>query len=117
MTRKDPEGPRQTKKDPVRLSKLRQTIQAAFAASSFSSWFFRIPLVAPVKNLNIGHNEDLRPWNNDFMLRSGANIFVSQILVQGRCDRYLNSNSEFPLLSKYCHDLMLLLLGSECSDI
>ena len=30
--------PRRTKKDPVRLSKLRQTSQAAFAASSFSSW-------------------------------------------------------------------------------
>ena len=28
------------KKDPVRLSKLRQTSQAASAASSFSSWFF-----------------------------------------------------------------------------
>ena len=26
-------------KDPVRLSKLRQTSQAAFTASSFSSWF------------------------------------------------------------------------------
>ena len=35
----DPEGPRRTKKNPVRLSKLRQTSQAAFAASSFSSWF------------------------------------------------------------------------------
>ena len=28
-----------SKKDPVRLNKLRQTSQAAFAASSFSSWF------------------------------------------------------------------------------
>ena len=28
-----------TKEDPVRLCKLRQTSQAAFAASSFSSWF------------------------------------------------------------------------------
>ena len=27
-----------TKKDPTRLSKIRQTSQAAFAASSFSSW-------------------------------------------------------------------------------
>ena len=35
----DPEGPRRSKKDPVRLRKLRQTCQAAFAASSFSSWF------------------------------------------------------------------------------
>ena len=35
----DPEGPRRTQKDPVRLSKLRQTSQAAFAASSYSSWF------------------------------------------------------------------------------
>ena len=35
----DPEGPRRSKKDPVRLRKLRQTSQAAFAASSFSSWF------------------------------------------------------------------------------
>ena len=34
----DPEGPRRSKKDPVRLRKLRQTSQAAFAASSFSSW-------------------------------------------------------------------------------
>ena len=30
---------RGTQKDPVRLSKLRQTSQAAFAASSYSSWF------------------------------------------------------------------------------
>ena len=30
--------PRKSKKDPVRLRKLRQTSQAAFAASSFSSW-------------------------------------------------------------------------------
>ena len=35
----DLEGPRRSKKDPVRLRKLRQTSQAAFAASSFSSWF------------------------------------------------------------------------------
>ena len=35
----DPEGPRRSKMDPVRLRKLRQTSQAAFAASSFSSWF------------------------------------------------------------------------------
>ena len=34
-----PEGPRRSKKDPVRLRKLRQTSQAAFGASSFSSWF------------------------------------------------------------------------------
>ena len=34
----DPEGPRRSKKDPVRLRKLRQTSQAAFAASRFSSW-------------------------------------------------------------------------------
>ena len=36
MTQKDPEGPKRTKKNPVRLSKQRQTSQAAFAASSFS---------------------------------------------------------------------------------
>ena len=35
----DPEGPRRSKKDPVRLRNLRQTSQAAFAASSFASWF------------------------------------------------------------------------------
>ena len=34
----DPEGPKRSKKDPVRLRKLRHTSQAAFAASSFSSW-------------------------------------------------------------------------------
>ena len=34
----DPEGPRRSKKDPVRLRELRQTSKAAFAASSFSSW-------------------------------------------------------------------------------
>ena len=38
----DPEGPRRSKKDPVRLRKLRQTSQAAFAATSFSSWFSKI---------------------------------------------------------------------------
>ena len=31
----EPKGIRRTRKDPVRLSKLRQTGQAAFAASSF----------------------------------------------------------------------------------
>ena len=36
----DPKGPRRSKKDPVRVRKLRQTSQAAFAASSFSSWLF-----------------------------------------------------------------------------
>ena len=35
----DSEGLRRTQKDPIRLSKLRQTSQAAFAASSYSSWF------------------------------------------------------------------------------
>ena len=40
-TKKDPEGPRRTNKDPVMLSKLGQTSQAAFAASSFSSWFIK----------------------------------------------------------------------------
>ena len=44
------------------------------------------PIGAPVKIINIGHYEDLRPWNNNFMLRSGANIFVSQMLVQGPCE-------------------------------
>ena len=34
----DSEGPRRTQKEPVRLSQLSQTGQAAFAASSFSSW-------------------------------------------------------------------------------
>ena len=33
-----PEEERRSKKDPVRPSKLRQTSQVAFAASSFSSW-------------------------------------------------------------------------------
>ena len=32
------------------------------------------PISVPVKNLNKGHYEDLRLWNNNFMLRSGANI-------------------------------------------
>ena len=40
---KDPNGPRRTQKDqkgPSKARKLRQTGQAALAASSFSSWFF-----------------------------------------------------------------------------
>ena len=38
--KKDPDGPRiRTKKDQEGPSKQRQTGQAAFAASSFSSWF------------------------------------------------------------------------------
>ena len=45
----DPEGPRRSKKDPVRLRKLRQTSQAAFAASSFSSWFMDDP--EPLENM------------------------------------------------------------------
>ena len=36
---KDPKGPKRTLRDPVRPSKKSQTGQAAFAASSFSSWF------------------------------------------------------------------------------
>ena len=43
-----------------------------------------------MNNLNIGHYEDLRPWNNNFMLRSGVNNFVSQILVQGGCVLYFS---------------------------
>ena len=43
MTKKDTVrtkmDPVRSNKDPVRLSKLGQTSQAAFAASSFSSWF------------------------------------------------------------------------------
>ena len=31
-------------------------------------FFFRI---THVNNLNIGHYQDLRPWNNNFMVRSG----------------------------------------------
>ena len=42
-----------------------------------------------MSNLDIVHYEDLRSWNNNFMLRSGANIFVSQILVQGRCGIFI----------------------------
>ena len=45
----DPEGPRRSKKDPVRLKKLRQTSQAAFAASSYSSWL-------------VGPKGDLKPF-------------------------------------------------------
>ena len=44
------------------------------------------PIGAPVNNLNMCCYEDFLPWNNNFMLKSGANIFVSQILVEGRCD-------------------------------
>ena len=47
-TEKDPEGPRRTKKDQVRLSKLRQTSRTAFASSSFSSW-----LLLPTLTLHI----------------------------------------------------------------
>ena len=49
----DPEGPRRSKKDPVRLRKLRQTSQAAFAASSFSSWFNIMSSVIPLDK-NVG---------------------------------------------------------------
>ena len=50
-----------------------------------SNFSLGYPIGALVNNLNISHYEDSRSWNNHFMLRSGANIFVSQILVQGRC--------------------------------
>ena len=53
-----------------------------------SNFSIGYPIGAHVKNLNIVHYEDLRHWNNNFMLRSGANIYVSQILVQGRCGQY-----------------------------
>ena len=53
-----------------------------------SNFSLGYPIGAPVKIINIGHYEDLRLWNNNFMLRSGANIYVSQILVQGRCGQY-----------------------------
>ena len=39
-----------------------------------------------MNNLNMCCYEDFLPWNNNFMLKSGANIIVSQILVEGRCD-------------------------------
>ena len=50
--------PRRTKKYPVRLSKLRQTSQAPFAASSFSSWF---TLTAPTALTSIYEYSDLSP--------------------------------------------------------
>ena len=50
-----------------------------------SNFSLGYPIGAPVNNLNMCYNEDFLPWNNNFMPRSGANIFVSQILVQGRC--------------------------------
>ena len=49
----DPEGPRRSKKDPVRLRKLRQTSQAAFAASNFSSWLPRhLDFYSKIQNQN-----------------------------------------------------------------
>ena len=47
------EGPRRSKKDPVRLRKLRQTSQAAFAASSFSSWFYLIQIIHAIYTIPI----------------------------------------------------------------
>ena len=52
------EGPRRTKKDAVRLSKLRQTSQAAFAASSFSSWLMQVLIVS---GGNSGYSRGRRP--------------------------------------------------------
>ena len=37
-TQENPEGPRKIQKDPEGPSKQRQTVQAAFAHSSYSSW-------------------------------------------------------------------------------
>ena len=48
-------------------------------------FFIGYPMGAPVNILNMCSYEDFLPWKNNFMLKSGANIFVSQILVQGRC--------------------------------
>ena len=47
-----------------------------------SNFSLGYPLGAHVNNRNIVNYEDSRPYNINFMLRSGANIFVSQILVQ-----------------------------------
>ena len=62
-----------------------------------SNFSLGYPIGAPVNNLNIVNYEDLRPCNNNFMLRSGANIFVSPILVQGRCVW------DLPIIIKFIH--------------
>ena len=67
----DPEGPRRSKKDPVRVRKLRQTSQAAFAASSFSSWFF----VSLISGMNLNKNVKLVEEMDILFGNLGENVF------------------------------------------
>ena len=48
---RDPEGPKRTQKDSVKPSKQKQTGQAAFAASSFSSWLEFVQLFASMGSI------------------------------------------------------------------
>ena len=64
--------PLRTKKNPVRLSKPRQTIQAAFAASSFSSWF-------AIKKVS---TSKLRPPNRDGYITSQEMVRRSRHLTR-----------------------------------
>ena len=54
-----------------------------------------------MNNLNMCCYEDFLPWNNNFMLRSNANIFVYQILVQGCCDTFVGHQAGMPLGQKF----------------
>ena len=81
------------------------------SSSGFPSPWSSGSIGAPLNNLNIVNYEDLRPWNNNFMLR---NIFVSQILVQGRCVPHIK------MVSKVCMQNIFFssfFRGSVCKSV
>ena len=56
------------------------------------------PISVPVKNLNKCHYEDLRLWNNNFMLRSGANIlcfYHREVIPEEKHQKNLSFNIAF----------------------
>ena len=85
----DPEGPRRSKKDPVRLRKLRQTSQAAFAASSFSSWFWLASLIRK------SHVDILTHWQEGVKLASAWELKVLFGYVLWRQIMIFNSLESF----------------------
>ena len=85
-TQKDPEGPRRTHKDlrrtqkePVRPIKQRQTGQAAFAASSSSSWFYCYPVNNVIsRNIKLNMRMRRKGSNPSTMLMMMRTVMAAQ---------------------------------------
>ena len=84
----DSEGPSRSKNDPVRLRKLRQTSQAAFAASSFSSWLNEIHVSKLDSNTIVG-SADFRHTGLPFL--SLFSVLLPRAGCAGCCEHGVRS--------------------------